>query len=837
MPSVCEMCYNACTIQVRTVNGVVVKVEGLPGAPPNYGVICAKGNAVIMNLYNPYRIGKPLLRTNPEKGLNTEPGWREIPWEEALTTISEKLRKVRDDDPRKLIAATFDGQSFTVLRAFLSAFGTPNFTVGPAGYFCGNGVHPVAYTLTGSIDVHPDLRHCNYCVLFGNQFGFVTNHGAMPLSVEMAEARMRGMRLVVVDPCLSNAAGRADRWIPIKPGTDGAFALGMINILINELRIFDEHFLKKYSNGPYLVGPDGYYIRDPADGKPLIWDPAEERAKTYDHAGLEDPALEGIFTVGGKECKTAFQLLKEHVSKYTPEKVQEITSVSASTIREVAREFGEAAEIGKTIVLEGKELPHRPVASTWYRGAVAHKHAMHTGLAIGLLNAVVGAVDVPGGLLNVNSAGPFGFPKDGPDGILVPGNRSSHMRPPFPYAKPKTPETLELVELFPVAVYARAMLWLGVMEPERFKIPYKPEVLIQCRTNLIANTANPELMAEALKRVPFIVSFADHHNETTQFADIILPDTHSLERLIPMPRNPFVHPMSTPLPGGDWAFNIQQPVVKPYGEARYWIEVLLELADRVGILGEVYAVLNSMGQFKKPYALDLDKKYPWEEVCDRWLKSWFGKEHGLDYFKKHGYLNYAKRTVEESYPRLSNKGRIPIYFEHFKRAGEEVKKVTEEMRVQWDTSDYTALLDWKPCGSHELKNPEFDLWLVNHKLSYYTFTFSAENPWLNEMCERDGRVFNIGINTETAKRKGITNGDAVWIETPSGKKAQAIARLTEGIHPEVISVPGVFGRWMTGNPEARGKGMHFNSLIDYSIENMDMVSAALDACVKVKVYK
>ncbi|MBI4258365.1 MAG: molybdopterin-dependent oxidoreductase, partial [Thaumarchaeota archaeon] len=491
IPSVCDMCYNACTIRVKKVNGRVMKIEGLPGAPPNFGVICAKGNAAIMNLYNPHRIARPLIRTNPEKGLNIDPKWKETSWEEALNIVAERLRKTREDDPRKLVAATFDGQSFVILRAFLSAFGSPNFTVGPAGYFCGNGVHPVAYTLTGSIDVHPNLKYCNYCILFGNQFGFVTNHGAMPLSLEMADARARGLKLVVVDPVLSNAAGRADQWIPIRPGTDGALALSMIHVLVNELGIFDQEFLKKYTNGPYLVGEDEYYVRDET-GKPMVWDPAAEKAKPYDSEDLQDYALQGCYRVEDKECKTSFQIFKEHVAKYAPEAVQGLTDVPAPTIRKVAKELGEAAQIGKTIVIEGKELPHRPVAVTWYRGPVAHRHAMHTGLAIGLLNVIVGAVDVPGGLLNVNGAGPFGFPKEGPDGILVPGNRFSHMRSPHPYQKPRRPDTLELVELFPVAVYARAMLWLGVLEPDRFKIPYKPEVLIQCRTNLVANTANPE---------------------------------------------------------------------------------------------------------------------------------------------------------------------------------------------------------------------------------------------------------------------------------------------------------------------------------------------------------
>ncbi len=111
-------------------------------------------------------------------------------------------------------------------------------------------------------------------------------------------------------------------------------------------------------------------------------------------------------------------------------------------------------------MIEGEKLPFRPVAATWYRGVGAHKHGLLNGLSLAFLNVTVGAVDVPGGLLNANSAGPFGGPKEGPDGILSVGNPYSHMRPPYPLRKAMPPQTLELIELFPVSVYARAMLWL-----------------------------------------------------------------------------------------------------------------------------------------------------------------------------------------------------------------------------------------------------------------------------------------------------------------------------------------------------------------------------------------
>ena len=107
-PTICMMCYNGCGIKVHRVNGVIVKIEGNPDCPRSRGKLCAKGNAGIMALYSPSRLKTPLKRTNPEKGIGVDPKWVEIGWEEALDTIAEKLREVREDDPRKLLFMTFD---------------------------------------------------------------------------------------------------------------------------------------------------------------------------------------------------------------------------------------------------------------------------------------------------------------------------------------------------------------------------------------------------------------------------------------------------------------------------------------------------------------------------------------------------------------------------------------------------------------------------------------------------------------------------------------------------------------------------------------------------------
>lgn len=835
VPTVCNMCYNNCTIQVHRVDGVVTQVTGIPDAPPNHGQTCAKGNAQLLSVYSPHRVKRPMVRTNPRKGLDEDPGWREISWDEAMDVMTARLKQVHEDDPRKLIIMSFDGQSYLPIRSFAAGFGTNNYTAGSAGYFCGNAIHPVAYATNGSIDIQIDLQRAEYCLLFGCQYGFVAMSHAIAGAGAMADARGRGLRLVTVDPVLSNAASQADEWVPIRPGTDAALALGMIHVLTNELGIYDREYLRRYTNATYLVGSDGDYVRDAPSRKPLVWDTSKERAEPFDAGEPEAAALDGTYEVAGVSCRPALAVFRQHVTKYTPEAVEAITTIPAATVRRLAKEFGEAARIGSTISIDGHVLPYRPAVAFWYRGVSQHKHALHNGFAIALLNVMVGAIDVPGGLLNANAAGPFGFPAEGPDGLITRGNPYSHMRPAWPLQEVKAPETLELLELFPLSVYARAVPWLGILEPEKYAVPYRPEVLIHCRTNLVATSADPERTIEALARVPFQISFVDFMNETAWIADLVLPDAHCLERLVPFATDPFTTFYATPLPGEEWWFAAQQPVIEPQGEARYWIEVLFELAKRVGCLPEVYAAFNVLGRFVDPLRLQASEQYTWEEISDRWIRSRCGPDIGLAYFKEHGYRKLGKRTVRETYPRAFHSARIPIYFEHFKKAGERVKEVVESLGIPWELDDYQALIDFKPCPPFHASDGS--LYLVNTKVPYYAHTISAENPLLNDLCERNGHMFTVGIHPGTAQRLGVRQGDAIVLETDWGKRLDGVADLREGMHPDVLACPGVTGRRITGDPRIRGKGVHYNSLIRFSPEMMDYASAAIDACVRVKVRR
>jgi anaerobic selenocysteine-containing dehydrogenase len=825
--SVCSMCLGDCGILVHRVDGVVVDIKGDPDCPVNLGKLCPKGYSGIMTLYDPSRVKTPLKRTNPEKGIGVDPGWVQISWDEAFDIMVEKLTKLRKEDPRKLVFSTFDTYTMREkMTPFAKAFGTPNTQW--QGYYCGQYLHSSMYLTNGTFHCDYDQEHVNYLILFGNQHGFMAGLNPNIATQKMAEGRKRGLKVVVVDPVCGSAGSNADEWVPIRPGTDAALEFSMINVLLNDLEIYDRPFIKKYTNGPYLVKPDGYYIRQ--GNKPLVWDTVEGKAKPYD-AEVKDYAILGSYSVDGIECKPAFQVLKEHVKKYTPEMASEITTVPAATIRRLAEEFGKEARIGSTIVVEGVEFPYRPVAANIYRGAGSHKHGVAFALGVITLNMIVGSFYVPGSHRGLNLIGPDWEWEPGEyEGLITPPNNSevSHGGTNYYKYEVKPPVTSNLKELFPMSSNWSPMNLATSLNPEKFKLPYKPEILITSRRNLLMGGCDYNVTSDALKQYKFIITFCITLDEMSEFADLVLPDAVYLEKLETLPNKlNWSHTAQT----GYFYWGIRQPVVEPVGETRDWGDVLVEVADRMGFLGDVYKHMNDYFTMKDPYKLDPARKYTLEEINDRKLKSKFGDDKGLEWFKKNGFV-VRKRKVDEMYPLPWLKVRFPLYFENFIEAGKRVK-VTDRLGLKdWDISDYEALPDWKPCASYA-PSEGFDLKIVTYRVPTHYQSWTAQNPWLSEVAELNPYAQKILIHTSAAKSRGIKNKDTICVESSVGKVVGK-AKVTECIHPEVIGVASHFGSYVKGKPVACGKGVNFNKLVPY---DRDPVSTGVDACVAVKVYK
>ncbi len=847
VPSVCHMCYNSCSIQVLVRDGVATAIEGLPDGPPNYGKMCAKGKAALAGLYSPSRVTKPLRRTNPEKGTDVDPEWEEISWEEALDIITKKLKEVRKRNPNGLGINTFDWPAATpYVRAFVTGFGGGRYggTVPLSqNMFCGRGVHPVALMLSGSADQQPDFNYCKYLLVIGGGYGTGTGTHAMHMAKGLADARVKnGMKMVVVDPCKTSAGGRADEWIPIVPGTDAAFCLSLVNVLINELGMYDEEFLRSYTNSPYLIRPNGHYARDKTSNKPLVLSKSQEVPVAYDAIDTSDIVLEGQTEVDGETVRTAFVILREHVSKYTPEYASQITKVPTDTIRRIAKEFGSAAQIGATVDIDGEILPLRPASVNWYRGVGQHQHGLHNGWAAGLVAMTVGAIDVPGGHCGTETTGPWGLPKAGQDGLLAVANPFS-MHSSLPLKKAEfNPHDPSFKGMFPLTISTSSMGGMTLRAPEQFKLDFDLDVFICARSNPMKAAGDPEETAEILKKIPFQLSFVQHHEETSQFADIVLPDTHYLERLVPFALDPYTTFAHAPAPeDSEWRFSLQQPVVKPMGEARHWVEVLWELAHRIGFTEDFYSTLNIGMQLSPKHQMKRGKAYTYQEYADLWLKDWCGEEHGLQYFQKHGWASAPiKRRVKDRYPRTFHLGRIPMYLEHWLTAGEDVRAEVEKCAIKWgDTSDYEPMVNYRPCWASREGGDDFPLYLQSPKVGFLTLnTSTIKNPHLQELSWAMGEIFNAGIHPSVAQRFGISSGDLIEIESANDRRATIMARVTRDVHPDVVSAPGNVAKvFSPDEKEVLGQGVHLNSFIPYRLERIDMVSGALDACVKVRIRK
>jgi molybdopterin-containing oxidoreductase family molybdopterin binding subunit len=482
-------------------------------------------------------------------------------------------------------------------------------------------------------------------------------------------------------------------------------------------------------------------------------------------------------------------------------------------------------------MIDDQPLPYRPVAVNIYRGAGAHKHGTHTALAVQILNMIVGAFYVPGGHRGPNLVGPAGQWKPGQtkEGLITPPSAIGHGARYYDFEE-RAPEDLGLNELFPISTNRSPMYQMNLSHPNEFGLPYKPEALIVCRRNLLMNNTNPKAIAELLKRIPFIATFSTHLDETAEFADLVLPEAFYLERFDLFPNRPS-HTMSHAT--GYFYWGLRQPVVKPIGQARRWIDVMLEIADRLGFLGDVYKMFNVKWGLKDPYKLDPKARYTMDELYDRWTKSLFGPERGVDWFKTHGY-HKVRRTAQENYPGPFIKARFPIYFENMLRAKQSVAKVAAKLNHEWDTSDYKAVPEWKPCPAFADGKAPYDLYVVNFKIPFHSLSITTQNPWLSELAERNPYAYKILINAETAARKGVRDGDEIWVESEAGK-VKGVAKVTECIHPEVIGIAGVFGSWAEGKPVAKGKGVHFNTLLPLSMERIDPISSGVDSCIRVKV--
>ncbi|MDD2463286.1 MAG: molybdopterin-dependent oxidoreductase [Desulfobulbus sp.] len=239
---VCEMCFWRCQLVGKIRDGRLIKLEGNPKSIDNGVSICARGNAGVKLLYDPDRLKYPLKNV----GKRGAPKWQRISWEEALDTCGSKLKATVEKYGAKGIAMFPHGSTATYpMQFFEHTVGTPN--ISEASFFQCRGIRDTAYMAT--IGMPPaenvDMPNAKVIFLLGGHFGENIHVSHMKRYLKGLE---NGAKLIVVDPRYSASAAKSDIWVQIKPGTDTAFLLAIMNYLIENEK-YNVDFVEEYGEG------------------------------------------------------------------------------------------------------------------------------------------------------------------------------------------------------------------------------------------------------------------------------------------------------------------------------------------------------------------------------------------------------------------------------------------------------------------------------------------------------------------------------------------------------------------------------------------------------------
>ncbi len=390
----CGLCISRCGCIASVEDGRLVKVERDP-LHPTGGAICIKAKTAPEFVHHAERLTMPLLRTAP-KG-SADPMFRPIGWDEALDLAAAKLRAVAERLGPEGVAfaittpsGTAIADSFGWIHRLAHAFGSPNLVFATENCNWHKDFTPML-TWGAGIGM-PDYARTGLVLLWG----FNPSATWLAQVEPIRAAQRRGARVVAIDPRRQGLARSADLWLGLRPGTDGALALGLAHLLL-ESGCADEEFLAAFTDAPFLVRDDNDRLLTDADlglgrtGAPILWDRRRAQPLLYDRSlrrasnSAAEPALFGTFRVSAGDraipVRPVLQRLKDQCAGYTPERVEAITGVAAASIRQLAAWLHESG----------------PVSFFTWTGTAQHANATQTARAIHILYALTGCLDAAGG--------------------------------------------------------------------------------------------------------------------------------------------------------------------------------------------------------------------------------------------------------------------------------------------------------------------------------------------------------------------------------------------------------------------------------------------------------
>jgi anaerobic selenocysteine-containing dehydrogenase len=703
---------------------------------------CMKGLSYHHNIHGDDRILTPLMRTG-ERGSGA---FREATWDEVLDRIASELKR---------IGGTYGYSSIHV------------FGQVPGSGYIQKGANYRAAALLGmshgtSFDFNGDLP-MGMPITFGVQNAehetkdwansrFLLIVGSNPLDTRIPDAHFvldaaeRGARIVVVDPVYSATASKADSWLQIRPGTDAAFALGMVNAILGE-GLGDLDFVRTYTDAALLVrGDTGKRLRaaDLADvddhGQTglradfddvyVVWDTATDRPVALGTERLGMPgdvhaALDGTYTVtlrdgSSAQVRPGWAHVAEEVARWTPERASEVTGIPADLIRRCAVAY--ASEAPAAILMGGG-------SNHWY-------HGDQIGRAYALLATVTGNIGRSGGGFSVY-VGQYRVRVDASP-WWNPGGHKAPIVPSIYFLRGPTP----------------------TMHPD---VPY-PEhgfkALFCTFANMFVQSPDLNRLYETLRQLELIVVVDPILTETAQYADIVLPATTWYEKadLTATPVHPFLQ--------------LQQPAIPPVGESRSELDIWRELLRRIDpVLAAEYFEVDADEAIRMILAAGDTPDGPTTGITLEQLREGpvrlsrpdpdipFGEQIGQ-------LVPFPPRSLPaplEATQKFVPTGRIEFYKEEdrFLEAGEAVPTHIEP----------------HDDGVHD---PDaYPLTLLSPHSKWRIHSTYANNPWLAEI--HGGRP-SVLLHPDDANARGIRDGEEIDVFNGRGSLG-AWAHVTEAARP------------------------------------------------------
>ncbi len=736
----CRMCAQKCPAVATVLDERVVRLEPNMGTP--YGAICGRAAGAIGALYDADRIITPLIRD----GKRGDGKFRKASWSEALDMVADKMKALKEQNDAKSVAYLPRFSSAGGMdKGFFKLYGTPNI-VGygdtcfgsslPIGYgSVMGGTNLSAVTGPGTSAVSADHEFAKYGVLIQRNVG-----GALvchPWGKTYGAGKKNGMKVVVVDPRKPSEAGESlTDWAPIKPGTDVAFLLSLMNEIFTK-KYYDEKHLVQKTNADMLINPK--------TGLPILTQTIKKMKKgkevkvsdyyvaTSSSVGFKSDNQNNTKLLGEYDvdidgvtikCKTALQLMVDSCKENTPEWGEKETTLKASQIREIAKNLNDAKP---ACFLE------RGYRSERYASSLREK------LLITQINAILGVYGAKGGVISngkVKLGKTMHVPKLTEPSIakwLV----KNDVNKPFINMK----------------FYRRS--WIEAVLNEK---PYKQRFGFFWGQNIIGGSIGSTKIIEALNKLEMIVCVSPYWNETTMFADVILPDATFLERDECL-NGKWKSPLAT--------LGVNRKVVEPAGESKngYWI--VNELAKRIfsaDVYEKHFGDYNKEGMmaiWKKQYAgisgvTSKEKQtIPYlEELLDG--RVWAGDKHYKIKVKtKTGKWEIYSTILAEKYKELKDSKHkdaeyanpLPVYNKPF----------FLQEKDKLDADEFVPITGFHPLG-----------------------TFSGQqtkNNMLLKSILEENNADCIFINKKRGENLGFKNGDKIKIFNPKLPELVSIAKV------------------------------------------------------------